>query len=475
VRLRSLKNKLALLFFAITGLSFAVIYFYVVPQLESNLTAKVTDDLERRARAFAPQLEAAVGANEINVTDLDSLVRDVADKANARVTLFGVQRGNEPGPPLFSITDSRASAEVRVNIGLAQQAARTNRLARGRGRDAGDPVAQVAKPLNAVGRPSTLIALYSRSLQDTTETVSYIRRRVLVASAVALLVALIGGYLVATTLARRVRRLERAAKEVARGEPGHPLPVDSHDELGQLTRTFNDMQKQLARVERARRDFIANASHELRTPIFSLGGFVELLQEEDLDPETRDEFLRTMREQVDRLGKLAVDLLDLSKLDAGSIELHPQETDLAELARAVVGEFKPAVGRHRTELELHLPDSGAEAWCDQDRAAQVMRILVDNALRHTPKGTHITVTANRHNGIAEFRVADTGPGIEPASAERVFERFHTADAASGSGLGLAIARELAENMRGTVELRSGEGRTEFSFALPATAPSSDPA
>ena len=116
-----------------------------------------------------------------------------------------------------------------------------------------------------------------------------------------------------------MRRLERAAAEVARGRFIEPLPVDSEDELGQLTRTFNEMQQQLRQVDVARKEFIATASHELRTPIFSLAGFVELLQDEELDEETRREFLDTMGEQVARLQKLSVDLLDLSRLDAGSV------------------------------------------------------------------------------------------------------------------------------------------------------------
>ena len=146
------------------------------------------------------------------------------------------------------------------------------------------------------------------------------------------------------------------------------------------------MQAQLRQVDVARKEFIATASHELRTPIFSLAGFVELLQDEDLDEETRREFLETMSEQVARLQKLSVDLLDLSRLDAGSVELHAEPVDLSELARSIVNEFTPALADHDTDLEIRLPDHGPEALCDPVRVAQIMRILLDNALRHTPVG-----------------------------------------------------------------------------------------
>jgi signal transduction histidine kinase len=228
------------------------------------------------------------------------------------------------------------------------------------------------------------------------------------------------------------------------------------------------MQVQLARVDRARKEFIANASHELRTPIFSLGGFVELLQDEQVDQATRDEFLASMRTQVDRLQKLAVDLLDLSRLDAGSLELESEAVDLGELAHAVVAEFTPAVVQHRTDLELRVSGEQVGARCDRERVVQIMRILLDNALRHTPEGTTVTVSASADNGAAEFAVADSGPGIEPSARAQLFERFYTADAARGSGLGLAIARELAERMDGRIELLSRPGRTVFTLALPVT-------
>jgi signal transduction histidine kinase len=243
--------------------------------------------------------------------------------------------------------------------------------------------------------------------------------------------------------------------------------VTSKDELGQLTDTFNRMQEQLREVDVARKEFIATASHELRTPIFSLSGFVELLQDEDLDEETRREFLETMAEQVERLQKLSVDLLDLSRLDSGSVQLHPESVDLAELTRSIAGEFHPRLADHRTELRLEVPEEGPNARCDRERVAQIVRILLDNALRHTPEGTDVTVSATRYNGAAELMVADEGPGLPAGARAKVFERFYTGDAARGAGLGLAIARELAERMDGRLVLTTEPGNTAFKLELPA--------
>jgi two-component system OmpR family sensor kinase len=173
-----------------------------------------------------------------------------------------------------------------------------------------------------------------------------------------------------------------------------------------------------------------------------------------------------MREQVERLQKLSVDLLDLSRLDSGSVELHTEAVDLAELTRSVVGEFRPALQDHRTELRMEVPEEGPLAECDRERVAQIMRILLDNALRHTPQGTDVIVSAQRENGSAEFTVADQGPGLPPGSHDKAFERFYTGDAGRGAGLGLAIARELAERMDGTLVLDERTGSTAFVLKLP---------
>jgi two-component system, OmpR family, sensor kinase len=457
-RLRSLRNKLALLFFGIVALAFGLVFFLVVPQLRNSLEDQQLDDLERAARATSDQLERAQ-ERAIPAADLDELVRAVADAAGAQVTLLGVQVGTDV--LFYPISDSQAQRLEELPDEGAAEAFESRRPVRVVTDFAGVDSAQIARPLPGL-RP--WIAVYSRSLDDVTETVGLIRRRVLVAGAGALFIALLGGYLIAGRLARRVQRLEAAAQAVASGRFVAPLPVDSEDELGQLTRTFNEMQHQLRQVDVARKEFVATASHELRTPIFSLGGFVELLRDEELDDETRREFLDTMAEQVERLQKLAVDLLDLSRLDAGSVALERESVDLSELARAVLGEFKPALQSHATEPDLRLP-ARISASCDRERVAQIMRILLDNALRHTPEGTRVTVSSSRANGAARVTVADEGPGVP--DERQVFDRFYTGDATRGAGLGLAIARELAERMDGNLRVDGRQRGSAFTLELPA--------
>jgi len=271
---------------------------------------------------------------------------------------------------------------------------------------------------------------------------------------------------VAQSLGRRVGRLEQVARRVSTGDFSARFPIDRDDELGRLAAALDAMQRQLAELDTARRRFIATASHELRTPIFSLGGFLELLEDEDLDEETRTRFMDQLHQQVDRLGKLTTDLLDLSRLDAGAIELRTDETDISHLAETVAAEFVPALGAHESELALALGDDPIVASCDRERVAQVLRILLDNALAHTPVGTDLQLSAGRENGRVRLAVTDAGLGIPRGDLRRVFEPFYTSDGRRGSGLGLAIASELAERMGGRLTAESIPGRTTFTLAIP---------
>jgi two-component system OmpR family sensor kinase len=227
--------------------------------------------------------------------------------------------------------------------------------------------------------------------------------------------------------------------------------------------------ERIAELDQARKQFIATASHELRTPIFSLGGFVELLEDEDLDPATRRRFLGHIREQVERLSKLSVDLLDLSRLESGALELRPEQVDLGELTRSVAAEFEPALAAHDALLELHLPGGRGPtmAMCDPVRVAQIVRILIDNSLSHTDHGAKILLSTGRSGPMVHVAVHDDGPGIESSRLGRIFEPFYTADESHGTGLGLAIASELAGRMAGRLTVASEPGSTTFELRLPA--------
>jgi signal transduction histidine kinase len=477
LRLTSIRQKLMFLFFTITATAILVIYFYVVPQLESSLTSEKLDSLKRDAANYSGPLQEAIG-RDVTGRELDSLTRRIAEQADAGVTLLGIPRNeldseSSESPP-YVISDSReARRKAEPSNAKVLEAASGRNVTTSTRSEGGQRLAQAAKPLLYQGAPAWVV-VFSEPLNDVADNVALIKRQILIAGLIALAVALTAGYYAASALSKRVKRLERGAGEVAAGNFSAPIPIDSEDELGQLARAFNEMQKRLARLDQARKEFIANASHELRTPIFSLGGFVELMQDEDIDEDTRAEFLTTMREQIDRLQKLTTDLLDLSRLDAGSLELELEPVPLRTLAGEVAGEFAAAAAMRGSLIDVVGDGSEpeVEARCDPARVAQILRVLLDNALTHSGDGASVTISAGieegvpRGRGTAVLTVTDNGPGVPSADLPHVFDRFHTGNTAQGSGLGLAIARELAERMLGSLDVTSAAGKTAFKLTLP---------
>jgi two-component system OmpR family sensor kinase len=458
--LRSLRNRLTLIFALIVTAAIGIVYFYVTPRLEDELVSQKLGRLAAAAERESFRLEELIGTRRPQ-EQVASSTGTAAKRSNAEVTVLQV--GGQ-GSQLLPVAASSPGGEGLADLTeVAREAVASGETEAAR---VGDR-ALAARPLIR-DEDVRGVAVFSDSLADVEANVQLIRQRILVAGAIALVLAALGGYLVARALTGRIKRLERAARKVASGDFSNPIRADSDDELGQLAATFDDMQHQLARLDTARKQFIASASHELRTPIFSLGGFLELLEDEELDEETRAQFLSQLRGQVARLRKLATELLDLSRLESGSLELRPEPTDVGQLARDIAGEFTPAASAHDAELQVHAAPEPIEIDCDPERVAQVMRILLDNALVHTPSGTTIVVSAARGDGHVTLEVADSGLGIRHQTMPHIFEPFFTsADGARGAGLGLAIARELAERMHGQLTVRSVPGQTAFRLTLPA--------
>jgi len=459
-----IRTTLAVALLLIVGGALGGAYLMVVPSLERRLVDERLDELNSDAEALAYSYTRADARGEFSAPlAIDSFADAASLLYNARVVIYQVF-GTEP-LSLGTLADSAATAGGIGEDTVALETAKDTRVARGRVERRGRPFAEVAVPL-----VSGNVLLLSTSIEDQLATVRVVKRRMLYATGVALLIAAILGSGAATLHARRIRRLERAANRIAQGEFDEPVVDLGDDELGELAAAFERMRVQLAQLDTARKEFVANASHELRTPLFSLAGFLELMADEDLDEETRAGFLATTREQVDRLTKLAADLLDLSRMDAGRLRVEQEEVVLADVGRALVEELTPlaeATG-HRLALET---DPEAWALADEERVLQIGRALAGNALTHTPPGTEIVVTTARREGRAELAISDDGPGIPREHAERIFDRFYRVEGphASGSGLGLAIARELAERMGGSVELAIADGRTSFTLSLPAAA------
>jgi signal transduction histidine kinase len=451
----NLALKFGLALFVIVAGALGIVYVAVVPRLESRLVNAKIQELERASPLVVERFRRADP-----LTGYQPLAADFSSSLNARVVVL---EKLSPNSTLINIADSNGLSSPAVGTDpVARQALESGGTATGRIERGGSHRAEVAVPLD-----SATVVLLSASLKDALANVSLVRRTLLLAGIAALGVSLFVGALAAWSFTRRIRRLEEAAERIAAGDFEQPVvdPVD--DEVGELAQAFDSMRLRLAQLEHARREFIANASHELRTPLFSLGGFLELMAHEDLDDRERRDFVEEMAAQVERLTKLATDLLDLSRLDAGQLSVSRTEVDLAAIARTVGEEFRAIAEGSGHALQVRA-DGPLLAVGDEQRILQIARILVENALRHTPAGSTVVVAADSKDRKAALSVRDNGPGVPERDHQHLFERFYRADGgkASGSGLGLAIARELAVRMEGAIELHSKPGNTVFTLVLP---------
>lgn len=288
--------------------------------------------------------------------------------------------------------------------------------------------------------------------------------------AAAVTAAVASGFL-AVRIVHPIRALAAAAQRIARGAYGSRVPVGGSDELAVLASAFNDMAASLESAERRRRELLSDVAHELRTPLATIEGYVEGLRDGVVaaDPSTW-ELLQT---ETRRLGRLVDDLQEVSRAEERQLELQISEVEPRWLLDAALRGAAPAYEAKGVRLVTGGVQRLPSVRVDPDRIGEVLANLFDNALRHTPPGGRVEVSAERRGDVVELSVSDTGEGIPREHLERVFERFFRSDparsrATGGSGIGLTIARALVEAHGGSLRAESeGAGRgTRFVVALP---------
>ncbi len=270
------------------------------------------------------------------------------------------------------------------------------------------------------------------------------------------------------TITEPVRRLNAATKRVAQGDFEVKIPEAARDELGQLTRNFNRMTRQLKQMETLRSDFISSISHEFKTPLASIQGFARLLQRKDLPPERVEEYTQVILEETTRLTTLSSNILRLNALENQSIPHKATEFSLDEQIRRsvllLVSQWEPK------EIEFDMELEALSYYGDQELLQQVWMNLVGNAIKFSHTGGHIGLTLKRERQGVSFVCRDEGVGISPADQKRVFEKFYQADrsrAKEGNGLGLAIVQRILNLCGGSISFESQLGKgTAFTVKLP---------
>jgi len=317
----------------------------------------------------------------------------------------------------------------------------------------------------------TLLAQSQAELARNVETAGGLERSartaILLSLALSLAVGLALAGLVAFRIARPIRALSRATQLVARGEYDLPIMVKSRDEVGDLARAFREMAQKLREVETVKQEFFANISHELRSPLNSIGAAASLLRATPLSP-NQERWLEIIRLDSEKLLRLTKQILDLSKLRSGMLRLDVAQADLRQIVESAAQELLPETDQKGVTLTVTLPEPSPRLMCDEHRMQQVLANLLSNAVRFTPKGGRVNLTGREEEEELIITVEDTGVGIPGAQLPRIFDRYQQAHLGEGgTGLGLAIVKGLVEAHGGRVWAESQEREgSRFHLALP---------
>ena len=299
----------------------------------------------------------------------------------------------------------------------------------------------------------------------------------LIGGSLALILALFLAFWMAGWVAGPLQRLVKATQKFPGGDAPTPLPLEGPAEVRELVGTFNEMTSRVQAGQKAQRDFVANVSHELKTPLTSIQGFSQaLLDGTAATPAQQKQSVQVIYNEASRMYRMVLALLDLARLDAGIADLQRAPVDIRALLNGIAERFAPQA--HSAGVKLVFEASPLPTITgDGDRLAQVLNNLVDNALKYTPRGGMVRLTAAPADDCVEITVEDNGAGISPGDLPHVFERFYQVDASRtggvhhGTGLGLAIAREIVRAHGGKMNVRSAVGQgSQFTVRLPLVDP-----
>ena len=286
-----------------------------------------------------------------------------------------------------------------------------------------------------------------------------------------LALTLVATYLATRQTVKPIRQLSNAARDFARGEFAVRVSVpERRDELYDMAVSFNNMADSVQSMEESRRSLMASVSHDLRTPMTTISGFVDAMLDGTIPPDKQEEYLQIISSETKRLSRMASSMLQVSRLESGA-PLNKTSFDLAEMIRRVVISFERKLEEQQLDIVLDIPET-QHVTADHDALFQVIYNLFDNAVKFTPARGNITIYLQVSGGLVQFNMLNNGPQIPPDKLKHIFDRFYKADASrginkSGSGLGLYIAKTVINRHGGDISASSSPDKTEFCFTIPA--------
>lgn len=460
--LRMSVNFMAVLMIVLLVLGALVSRFMWLNQLQSGL-----EDMKQEAEEIAEnyeylydfQISSRVFSKCINDAATDSSVW-LLDKNGLRLNVTGL---DETTPDL---TTEDAQKYLRAVLESGEAMVFQNGFEDYFGKSA---VVTVAMPL--MSRDETVGAVFiHRKLAMFNTGFAPLFRELWMASMVASLLGLILTAYTAMRVTRPLRELASAAKRLGQGDMSVKVRVYADDEIGEVSRAFNNMVDALQNMEEQRKGFVANVSHELRSPITSIAGYVQGMLDGTIPPEEQHKYMQVVYDETQRLTRLIRDLLDLSRIESGNIPMNPVDFDINEMIRRVLIKFEGRIDEKNMEIEADFADDPCIVHADMDRIEQVVSNLVDNAIKFCGQYGKLTLTTKTEGKLCTVVVADDGAGIDEKDLPHVFDRFYTVDKAhtsgKGTGLGLSICKQILLQHGHDINVQSESGKgTTFTFRL----------
>jgi signal transduction histidine kinase len=446
--MRSISSKLILAFLSIGIISVAIIFVTATLNTRSEFIRFLTDQTQSNVvtqlSAYYEQYGSWEGVESVLSPDGDEPGRGPGPE------------GPGPNRRFYPFTLTTESGVVIVPNGTYHGGDHVPQadLAKGISITKDDQVIGVLVPIPMPfqGRPREV------------EFIDRTNRILLYGALIGAVIALLLGIFLSRTLTRPIRELTRATHAVSEGDLSQQVPVRSKDELGELAQAFNKMSSELSRSVNTRKQMTADIAHELRTPLSLILGHAEAVHDGVLPPSSEN--FEIIREEAERLEHLVNDLRILSLADAGELSINPQRVEPDRLLREVAAIYQYQTQRKNITLDLDIAASLSEVEVDPGRMTQVLTNILDNALRHTPEGGRIVLSARDLNDQVELAIQDSGPGLEAQDIDRIFDRFYRTDASrqrdgdflGGSGLGLAMARSIIQAHGGQLSAESEMGK-----------------
>lgn len=454
---------------------------------EGALFLWMTDRITATMPSGSPRRLAVLVASDVSSAlsrdpslDLDAYVRDQYDdilRSFVVVMRDGRVAANHDDVPADVLAALRLDAELRGGGGGRGRRAPARAAGRGAGGLRGE-VAPILVDGVLAGRVSVLPGNppFSRVLRRLGPTMGLVAGAMLGVGTAVIALFVFG------PARRRLKAVQSATERLGSGDLTARAPDHGGDEVAAVARSFNRMADELASraralesSDKARRQLLADVSHELMTPLTAMRGYIETLTmaELQLDVATRQRYMQIVTDETHRLEQIIGDLLDLARLEGGGPTLRREHVDVAALFDRVAERHERETRARQIRLVQQVAPGAAFVPGDPDRLEQALQNLAANALRHTPEGGTITLTAESSADGVRLQVRDSGPGIPPEHLPLIFDRFYKADAAraaaGGSGLGLSIVKAIVERHRGTITAHNDAGAV-FSITLPASAP-----